>query len=293
MSETQTTETPAVSTEVIAEGTVTPTTEAVPEVKEAAPAPTEGESQLSAKFAALSRKEKQIRDRERAVQQQMNEMQARLKAFEAEKAEADKWKQTPERLKKDPLGVFKESGLSLEQLTEMLLNGGKPTESMERSELETRVLSKMEELEKKMAEKEAKETEQKYEAQLNAFVQELTTFVNDTPDYELIRSENAVDTVYQVIEQHHAETGEILSHKAAADAVEEYLFEQAKKMLEREKIKKLVSATSPAKEAPKAAQEKPVTLSNTQSAQVEPKVQRTLSAEESKAEAAKLIRWQD
>lgn len=293
MSETQTAEAPAVSTEVVAEGTIAPETAAAP-TAEPTPAPAaEGESQLSAKFAALSRKEKQIRDRERSVQQKMNEMEARLKAFEAEKAEADKWKATPERIKKDPLGVFKEAGLSLEQLTEILMNGGKPTESMERTELETRVLSKMEELEKKIADKEAKETEQKYEQQLNAFVQELTTFVNDTPDYELIRSENAVDTVYQVIEQHHAETGKILTHKEAADAVEDYLFEQAKKMLEREKIKKLVGATSPAKPAEKPAQGKPTTLSNTQSAQVDQKPQRTLTSDESKAEAAKLIRWND
>jgi hypothetical protein len=189
--------------------------------------------------------------------------------------------------------MMKEAGLSLEQLTDMLLNGGKPTESMERSELETRVLSKMEELEKKISDKEAKETEQKYEAQLNAFVQELTAFVNDTPDYELIRSENAVDTVYQVIEQHHAETGEILSHKEAADSVENYLFEQAKKMLEREKIKKLYGANSTPKEAAKPAQEKPVTLSNTQAAQVDTKSQRRLSNDESLMEAAKLIKWQD
>ncbi len=99
-----------------------------------------------------------------------------------------------------------------------------------------------------------------------------------------------MDTVYQVIEQHHAETGEILSHKAAADAVEEYLFEQAKKMLERVKIKKLYSANSA---APKVAPEKSTTLSNTQAAQVPQAGQRYLSDDESKMEAAKLIRWQD
>ena len=98
-----------------------------------------------------------------------------------------------------------------------------------------------------------------YEQQLNAFVTELTEFANNTPDYELIRSENAVDLVYDTIEQYHAETGKILSHKEACDAVEAHLFEQAKKMLEREKIKKLYSAPAPA--TPKAAPGKPTTLS--------------------------------
>lgn len=265
------------------------TVEAAPEA-EVAPEIKAAEEKFAAKFAALSRKEKALKQREAQITQQMAQIEARLKEFEGKDAELSTYKSLPDRIKRNPFEVLKEQGVTEQQLLEMLANDGKPTQEMIMSEYEKKVMSKVEELEKKLADKEAKENEQKYEAALQQFQGQLTDFVNKTEDYELIRANDAVDVVFQVIEEHHKETGNILSNKEACDAVENYLLEEAKKLVDRDKVKKLLQP-----EAKKAvpAQGKSQTLSNAQAAQASKPSGRKLSDDESKAEAAKLLRWND
>lgn len=250
------------------------------------------DDKFAAKFAALTRKEKEIRAREAKVQQQLAELEARIKASEAAAQEVDKYKNLPERLKKEPLKVMEESGLTFEQLAQMVLNDGKPTQDMVLSEYERKINSKVEELEKKLQEKEAKEQQERQEQALQAFTAQLTDFVTNTPDYELIRANEAVDLVYQVIEDHYSETGEILANKDACDAVEEYLLEEAKKLIDRDKVKKLLQPQTATKAADSSGKSSP-TLSNAQAAQAPKNTARFLSNEESLAQAAKLIRWED
>lgn len=252
----------------------------------------QAEERFAAKFAALSRKEKAIKQRESQLQQQMQQLEQRLKQIEAQGKEVESFKSLPDRLKREPLKVLEESGLKFEQLAEMVLNDGKPTQDMVLQEYEKKVMAKMQELEAKLAEKEQKEQEAKYEAALQQFQAQLTDFINKTEDYELIRANDAVDLVYEVIEKHHNDTGEILSNKEASDAVEAYLLEEAKKLVDREKVKKLLQPTAEPK--PKTAPTGAKTLSNAQAAQA-PKqsTAKFMSDEDSKREAAKLIRWDD
>lgn len=261
--------------------------EAEVEPKKAEPAPQE--EKFAAKFAALSRKEKALRAKEAQLQQQMQEMQAKLKALESQGKEVETYKSLPDRLKREPLKVLEEQGLSFEQLAQIVLNDGKPTQEMVLSEYEKRMMTKMQELEQKIAEKEANEAKEREEVAITQFKAQLTDFANTTADYELIRANDAVDLVFEVIEQHHSETGEILSNKEACDAVEEYLLEEAKKLVDREKVKKLLQPAPEAKKQPTAAK----TLSNAAASQAPSTSGRKLSDEESKAEAAKLIKWID
>jgi hypothetical protein len=113
-----------------------------------------------------------------------------------------------------------------------------------------------------------------------------------------VQANDATELVYQVIEEHHASTGEILDIKRAADAVEAHLLEEAKKLIERPKIKGLMQPKAPTapsnatkSEAAKAAPSAK-TLTNASATKPSP-VARYLSDDESKAEAAKLIKWQD
>lgn len=251
------------------------------------------EERFAAKFAALSRKEKAVRQREAQLQQQMQDLEAKLKAFESQQSEVQNYKSLPDRLKKEPFKVLQEQGLTFEQLAEMVLNDGKPTQEMILSEYEKKVMSKVQELEQKLAEKEVKEQEERYNAAINQFQGQLVDFINETPDYELIRANDSADLVYNVIEEHFNETGEILSNKEACDAVEEYLLEEAKKLVDREKVKKLLSSQTPSKTATPSGKSSP-TLSNAQAAQASKQTAaRRLSDEESKIEAAKLIKWND
>lgn len=250
------------------------------------------EEKFAARFAALSRKEKQIRAQEAKIQQQMADLEAKIKALETGRTEVETFKSLPDRLKKEPLKVLEEQGLTFEQLAQMVLNDGKPTQDMMLAEYDKKVMSRIEELQKKIEEKEKQEQEQKYEQAIQAFQTQLTDFIEQTPDYELIRANSAMEIVFDVIEQHHAETGEIMSNKEACDAVEEYLLEEAKKLVDREKVKKLLQPQQPEKPAAPSGKAPP-TLSNAQAAQASKNVARNLSDEESKAEAAKLLKWQD
>lgn len=265
--------------------------EVAPETQE--PVKTEQEQRFAAKFAALSRKEKQIKQQEAKLQQQMNDLQAKLQQFEEQQKSMEPLKAMPDRLKKEPFKVLKEQGFTIEQITEMMLNDGELSPETKMTQYEQRIQEKLQALEQKLAEKEAKEQQEKYEAALSQFKAQLTDFVNKDETYELIKANDAVDVVFELIEQHHQETGEILSNEEACNAVEEHLLEEAKKLVDREKVKKLLQP-EPKKPAPaQGAGKSSPTLSNAQAAQASKKPSRTLSDEESKAEAAKLIRWMD
>jgi len=259
------------------------------EVKKIEEAPKQ-EDKFAAKFAALSRKERQLREREKAVELRLKKLEQDYKQKETELSSKFI---DPSRLKKESLQILKEQGITFEQLAEMALNDGKPTPEMMQSELEKKLVSKIEELEKKLEERETKAQETKYEEILNNFTGELTNFVNSSNDYELIQANNAVGLVYEVIEEHHASTGKILDMKAAADAVENYLLEEAKKQLSLNKIKGLVTpkVDENANQSPKKSS---VTLTNSAAATASAvKSARPMSQEESLREAAKLIRWDD
>jgi len=279
--------------------------EALAAVVDAAAAPTEPEvapepekkpevppqdDKFAAKFAALSRKEKQLRAKEVALENRLKEMEAK---FASKQSENSKYID-PERLKREPLKVMEETGLTFKQLAEMVMNDGKATTEHILSEQEERIAAKIKALEDKLAEKEAKEAKERHEAQLSAFKSELENFVATTEDYELIRAEEATELVYEVIEAHYNKTadeqgmnGIILSNKEAADAVENYLLENAKKLTQ---VKKLQPAAAPAKPAEKKAA---TTLSNAHAVQATQTTAKNLSDDQSKAEAAKLIKWMD
>lgn len=290
--------------EIVAEGTIDTNPEQTAEAKQAEEAEkaklsTEEvkakieQDKFAAKFAALSRKEKQMRDRERIIATREAAIQA---------AEAEKTKYTQElesfktRIRREPLKVMEEHGLTYQQLAEIMLNDGKPTKDMEMSEREQAIQAQIKALEDKLAAKEAAEEEARYQQTLQAFKTNIADFVNNTPEYELVRANDAIELVYQVIEEHHASTGEILDTKRAADAVEEHLLEEAKRLIERPKIKGLLQPAAPAPNATKSEPAKPAvgakTLTNAAASKPTPPA-RKLSDEESKAEAAKLIKWID
>lgn len=251
---------------------------------------------FAAKFAALSRKEKQMRDRER---------QLALKEAAIAEAEQVKGKYTSEidafkaRVRKEPVKVMEEYGLTMQELAEVLLNDGNPTEKMKVSDSEAAIRAEIKELKDQLAAKAAAEEEARYQATLNNFKSGIADFINNNAtDYELVQANDATELVYQVIEEHHASTGEILDTKRAADAVEAHLLEEAKKVIERPKIKALLQPKAPEapSNAPKSDTAKTATSAKTltnAAASKPTSVARKLSDEESLAESAKLIKWID
>lgn len=253
---------------------------------------------FSKKFAALSRKEKDLRSRESEYDSKMAELQAKIDAMEAEKnAEPEVEPELPleYRLKRNPLKTLEELGYDLNSITEMALNDGQlsPERRMElmKEDIENDYKKKYEQLEERLNEKEKQEEEKKYEATINNFKNEIKEFVSaDSEAYELIQANDATELIYDVIEEHHKDTSRILGMKEAADAVESFLEEEAKKFLNLKKFSKLQGSNEETEE-PTTERQSPITLSNDHSAASQNKADKKLSREESIAQAASMIKW--
>lgn len=253
------------------------------------------EERFAQKFAALSRKEKAIREREKAIEKRIKELESKQPELEKTASQAREEAESFKRsLKTNPLKALEQVGLTFEQLAQLVLNDGKPTAEMMISEKEREIQSKIDALEQRLKAKEEAEEQQKLDAAINGFKAQIEQEIaNNSTTYELIQAENATGLVYDVIASHHEETGEILDIKAAADAVEEYLFEEAKKRLNVPKIKSVLQP-SPTQQNSASPAVKPgqKTLTNSSATKATAPVSRKLSNEEALIEAAKLIKWE-
>ena len=251
---------------------------------------------FSRKFAALSRKEKAIRAREAEYEQKLASLEERLQAAEKPAEPVEPEIPLERRLRANPLKALEEMGLSYDKLTELALNDGKLTSEMQmrlmREELENDYKSKFKDLENKMLEKEKLEEERKYDSVYNNFLQEIDSFVSDNKnEYEFINVNQANQVVYDVIEEHYNETGRILDLKDAADAVESFLGAEAEKLLNLNKVKNRLNSYNEPKQ-PQPPRQSQVTLSNAHSARAE-RAAKPLSDEDSKAQIAQMLRWED
>lgn len=258
---------------------------------------------FSRKFAALSRKEKEFRqERESwdAERTELEELRA-LKASLEQKPEPEEKMPLDYRLKRNPLETLEEMGLDYETLTELVVSGGKMSPEMQMkllqqdldSKYDKKYGSEIEQLKAKIQEKEESEVAEREQKAVEDFKNKISSHIQESADeYELIIANDAMDLVYDVIEEHYNETNRVLDVKEAAPAVEKYLESEAQKLL---KLKKLANLSGQEKqeEKPSFTFESPNTLTNAQSAAAPKGADRKLSIEESKAKAAQLIRWND
>lgn len=265
------------------------------------------EDRFSAKFAAIAREEKKMRlEREKFKA----EREAERAALAKEKEEVARHRELKSKLKSDrglALKYLEEGGLTYDDLTQLILNDNKPTPEMMAKQVreEMEAFKREQEEAKRRAEEEAqKKQAEQLQSVLDNFKNEITTFVDQNAEtYELTKTHpEGVELIFNVIDQHHAQTGRILSTEEAAKYVEAYLEEEAEKLYRGTKKLQAKIGGAPAPKtdpevAPKAtpaqaaATQTPKTLTNTQQATVAAPVERELSPDESKALAAKMLRW--
>jgi hypothetical protein len=256
------------------------------------------DDEFGSKFAALSRREKAIRQRESALEEKLAAMEARLETLNAPKEEAPKAPEIPieMRLKKDPLGTLAELGLSFDTLTNLALNDGKLTTEMQmdlmKQEMDQKYSTELQQLRQELVEKEKRLEEEKYNDVVQNFKSELTQFINTDNKYELIRANDAVETVFEVIEKHYQETGRVMSKDEAADQVESYLEEEIDKLLKLEKLKKKIGSQAQQPQEAKQVKQPAPTLLNAHSTSAS-KPSRNLSRDESMFAAASLLKWNE
>lgn len=267
-----------------AEPVVTPAVETTPPVEVvAAPEPEKVEPKedpkFAARFAALTRKEQAIRAQEAKVK----EAEAFRRTFEED-----------ERLaKENPLKWLEKRGHTYDKLTQLALNDGSKPADMQIQELREQI----EREKREAAEAAAKEAEETAKAKTQEFLTGVGEFLDKHAEkYELLKNhDNGPELVLEVMHAHKAKHGRILSVDEACGFIEKHFEDELESRYSKiNKIKNKFGpqvAPPPADPLPQAKPQSP-TLTNTQAATVPtPSTRVALSPEESKREAAKLLKW--
>ncbi len=258
-------------------GTATPPGD--PAVPPAATDPKpEDDPRFAPKFAALARKERGLQEREVKVKATEGELAAYNKA----KADA----------KLDPIALLRAHGWEYDTVTQFVLNDGQLTDAQR-----LKILQDEQAAARTTAETQAEQTKREQaQRAAESHMVALKAYVDTNADtYKHIRVNDAYDLVYEVQESHYRKTfnkeancGEIMAFDTAANMVEDYLLGKHKKVLE------MTQGSEPG--APPSAVTPPAsspTLTNRMHGTSTPTNvgKKMLSDDESKREAAKLLRF--
>jgi len=289
--------------EVLNNADVTDTADSLDSLNEI-PASDSPDNDFSRQFAALTRKDKEHRESVKAWQDEKQLMEVELQQLRGAQVSQEPEKEAlplEYRIKRNPIKVLEEMGLDFETLSKLVLNDGKLNSTMQRNvmadDIKSDYESQINELKARLDTRDEKENESSVNNAVTSFNNEITEFINNNPEeYELIKSTEAMDLVYNTIEQHFQETdtnndgnGVILSIEDAAKAVEDHLGAEAEKLFTTKKYAdRLKTALKP-----EPTRQAPITLSNDHAATSSSVADPTLSNEESKLAAAQMLRWDD
>lgn len=243
------------------DGTAPPTPAPVVETPEAPAAPEPVKEVESWRLAALAQKEKALRETaasakaERAAAEQARNETLQMR---------QEFMQRQQAYRQNPLLLLQEHGYDYDAVTRFVAQGGWSPEEQQAAMLasqqraiqalaQQREQDRQEDAQRRAEEKaqgEAQRAAAQKQAESSAiteFKEELSTFVKAEPDaYEMISlaGPNALEMVYEKIEQHYQKTGQRLANKDAADAVEADLVKEAERVVAASK--KLQSRFAPA-----------------------------------------------
>lgn len=229
------------------------TTEEVTEAspKEVTKVPEEA-PQLSSQYAQLARQTKAFRAQQVQMKAYEGQIKAREEAIKAKEAEMHSQYVPKAQLAKDPVKVLQEQGFTPEQITNMLLNQPDPAQQqqlavIERLEAKIKALEDGQESTKKSFEDSQK---QSYTQAINMIKNEASHLVDSDANFETIKATNSVDDVVELITKTFETDGKLLTVQEAAEAVEDYLVEEALKIARLKKIQdRLKPAPAQAKPA--------------------------------------------
>lgn len=230
--------------------TVTESPETTAEIPEpqAPPTPPDEDVRTSRALAEIARKERAFRDQ--------------VSAFEAERASLMTAKQRAEeydslraRLKQDPteaLKLLEQDGHSFQTLVDRVIERDTPEAQLKslKEEFQSYRRAQEEKLEREQsASRQAAEAQAiaDFQAQQKSFIE------SHEDDYPLIATFGGVKHLYDIVDAHYKETGEVMPHKDAADRLEKVYFDNLSKIKASEKVAKKLGI-SVAAAAEKASQ---------------------------------------
>jgi hypothetical protein len=255
--------------------------------------PEKQQDDFSTKFAALSRREKQLLERER-----------KLKAMEEEitgkSSKLSQWEERKKLFKENPDELFNEIGLSFEDIVNKKLGIEPEEKQLTPDEVYKKLQAELESKFKKLEEEKQKQIEEENAQILSNFKNDIESYLTKNADkYELINYQKDFDLVFDVVQEYFDQNGEVLSIEVAADHVEKHLEDLVSGAT---KLKKIASKFAPkienqpdlksAIETDKAKDKKVApTLSNELNSRSSTTKGPAISLEESKKNAARLLRW--
>lgn len=253
------------------------------------PAPETKPDPMASRFAALARKEKQVREQEAKI-----------------KAEAGQYKPMQDlaaRAKSDPMSVMKEFGLSLDDLiiASMGESTPAPTPEMQIAEIKAQLQKDKDDAvnaeQDRLAAEEKGKQDSIDEAILNHKLSITDHISKNAEKYELIQLHEAEELVWDVTEAHYEAHGTVLTPAEATDKVEAYLEEQTRKAMSLNRFKPAEPKKDAGFEGYQVRDNQPIktpsqTLtSNVSTTPADKSSTGRLSVEESKRQAAALLRW--
>lgn len=190
------------------------------------------------KFATAARREKAALDLQNKAKTEFEKSQAAIaeaKAYQAEKLE----------FRKNPLEFIKKHyGMTYEDLTELQLNDGKPSDAtalrLEMEQWKAEQLSKEEQQKKAEEERISRQQEEEQTRQINDFkkgIPEKLKSIEKLDMVNLLEPEEQSEEIFKIIESHWADEEEkqakdanyqptLLSVEEAAEVLEDILYEQ-------------------------------------------------------------------
>jgi hypothetical protein len=227
------------------------------------PPPPKVEPVVSKGLALLTKREAEARKRDDSIK-------AREAAVEAREA----------RLKaaaEDPEAALNAIGLTYDQITDYYIRGKQVTPEMKAQAEAKKTRDALEKLEADAARRES----ERVQGAVSAYKTEISTFVagDNKERFEYINALSQQELVYEVIDRHLSQTGELLGGdpkkaiELAAEKVEEYLAQEyAERLLTTKKFQNKIQPSREERPTANPAQKQPArTLSHSQAASVPPR----------------------
>jgi len=189
--------------------------------------------------------------------------------------------------KADPVAFLERSGIKREDMTKRLAHQEDPVAGI-RDELAS--------LRQQLDQQSEAAQSARMEAAMLEAREQVRAYVSSAEDTPLTRITGSADQVWQLMTQHHQQTGEILSEQEAASKVEAHLAGQIDKLLEGEATRALIEEKLKGRgvaATPPPAIKHSSTLTNEMQTAENQRIKNdpNMNREASLAEAAALLQW--
>lgn len=271
------------------------------------PAP-EKKDPVSSQFAAMARKEREMRERAKQVEAREKEADERVKAVEARLAELTSKEEKYGSLKKSPLKMLKELGITYQDVTNDALGQyeAAPVDPMdEKLSPISKQLQELKNASEELRQRQIQIDQREAQNALREVMDTIEETVNASENYELVQSlgRQGHEMVKDLLSTHYQQNKELLTYDEACSMIEEQL-EQAfvTPFMNTKKVKSRFGTTADNKAGTaqnkpsikKESSESPKTLTNTRavapSATIDPD---KLSKQDFIARYANTIKYHD